>query len=110
MGSERVIIEMRVPSALPGEAVLSLASQEFQVLGFEIDTEYQPVPVPPLDELKAELAAADEEIMLVRGTIEEEQKEALERESRVVAVWTDARTEAFDTEGAVPPTDISSAM
>ena len=107
MATKRVIVEMRVPRGLSPEAVFSLASHEIKVPGFEIDTEYGPVSVPPNTESRTELISPQEELTLVRGTIEEGQEEALEREPRVVAVWSDARIEPFDTEDKLSPSDLA---
>jgi hypothetical protein len=107
MAIKRVIVELRVPRGLSAEAVLSLASHEIKAPGFEVDTDYQPVSVPLGAEPMAEAVSDNEEIMLVRGTIEEGQEEALKREPCVIAVWSDARIEPFDTEDEPSSSDLA---
>jgi len=91
----RVIIELRVPKGLTADAVYSLAEQELQVPGFELDRGYPPVTVPAPPEVAGDVAAANEETVLVRGTVDEVQRAELERAPRVVGVWADTRIEPF---------------
>ena len=102
MAKKRVILEIRVPRALTADAALSMVSTDVDVPGFEIDGDFQPVRVSPRAELATELTVSNEEIMLVRGTIEEEQEQALKDNPRVVAVWSDSRIEPV-SDTAEPP-------
>lgn len=102
----RVIVEIRVPCGLSSEGVLSLASHELKVPGFEIDKDYGPISVSLNSESNVEIIPDQEEIMLVRGTLEEGQEQTLKREPRVIAVWLDARVEPFDTEDQFTPSDL----
>jgi subtilisin family serine protease len=85
------MVEVRVPSA----AGLSDAEAEgIGGPGFTLDAGYRPVPVPPAGGAGAGLGPA-ERTVVVRGTIEEGQEEALRSDPRVVAVWSDARIAPF---------------
>lgn len=103
MRSRRVIVELRVPSDLGAQGVLALASRELRATGFELDPEYEPVPMPAGEEPLAE----DEQIMLVRGSLEDADEEVLRREPRVIAVWSDARVETLDDEDDWSPSDLA---
>lgn len=94
---KRVIVEIRVPKTLALDVALSTVSKEIDVPGFTIDEEYQPIPSSPKPSLAAEIADANEQILLIRGTIEEDQEQALRDNPRVVNVWSDARIEPFET-------------
>lgn len=107
MVKKRVIVEIRVSRTLTTDAKLSMASNEIKIPGFEIDTKYQPVPASPRPDLVAELAATNEEVVLVRGTVEEEQEQALKDNPRVIAVWTDSRIEPFGTTEQRSPPDLA---
>jgi subtilisin family serine protease len=80
---------MRVRGAGPAAA----AAGPGGLPGFAPDPDYAPVPVPRAG--RGAAAAADERVVVVRGTLEEGGEEALRRDPRVVAVWSDARIEGF---------------
>ena len=94
-GKKRVIVEIRMPRLLTAEARLSMVDKDIVVPGFEVDREYKPVLTSPRPELAAELTAANEEVVLIRGTIEEGKEQALRDNPRVINVWTDSRIEPF---------------
>ncbi len=96
MNTKNVLIEVRVPQELGTDNLLLLIEDEIDLSGFELDKTYQPVPVSPSEEAAIELESANEEVVLVRGTIKEEEEEALKQNPRVVAVWSDPHIEAFD--------------
>jgi subtilisin family serine protease len=90
---KRVIVELRVPS---GFAVgRSLTMTDVQLPGFTLDPSYTPVPMAPPQNLARSLEATNEEVVIVRGEVDEQQEEALRQEPNVVAVWSDARIEPF---------------
>jgi subtilisin family serine protease len=97
-GPVQVIIELRVPN---GERAASLdMASGFDVGGFELDEEYDPVPM----EASAEMAlAADEEVVAVRGRVPADQIEALEAQDNVVSVTRDASIEPFAVESPAQP-------
>lgn len=91
-----------MPRLLTAEARLSLIDKDIIIPGFEIDKEYEPVPSSPSPAFAAELAAVNEEVVLIRGTIEEEEEQALRDNPRVVNVWTDSRIEPFKPSAKMP--------
>ena len=97
MTTKNVIVELRIPIGSSADEVFALISADLAEAGFELDTEYQPIPTTSNDELVVELEAANEEVVLVRGTIREEDEEKLKQDPRVIAIWTDARIEPFDS-------------
>jgi hypothetical protein len=96
MITKNVLVEIRVPREFTTEEVFLLITGEFASSGFELDPEYQPVPVSPREEDLIMLGSADETVVIVRGTIIEEQEEELKKDPRVIAVWSDARIEPLD--------------
>lgn len=89
-----VMVEIRVPrDAGPAAAFQSMATMG--VPGFEPDRDYEPVPVSAIPELAPSLEAAGEEVVLVRGTIEEGKIHDLESQGAVVRVWKDTVVEPF---------------
>lgn len=102
----RVIVEIRVPHGLSPEAVLSMASHELKVPGFKIDKDYGPISAPPNPESNIDFISDQEEIMLVRGELEDGQEQALKRKPCVIAVWSDAQVESFNAEDQFSPSDL----
>ena len=96
----QVIVEMRMPKAKGPGFALQMASG-LTVTGFQLDTEYEPVPVAPSSKevsLAPDLEAKREEIVLVRGVIEKEKIEDLKKQPNVIDVWTDAKIAPFEKE------------
>ena len=88
-GATRVILEMRVPRDLDSKMVMKTASN-LVVKGFDLDQEYEPIPMEPeTKELEAKLAESSQEIVLVRGTVDQRRLEELEKQPGVVHVWRD---------------------
>jgi hypothetical protein len=83
--TERVLVEMRLPRNLNAAAALSWAAK-VNVPGFQLDTGYAPVPVPAQADYAASLAANDEEVVVVRGTIEKSRRAELEAQPNVIKV------------------------
>ena len=94
--TKRVIIELRVPVDFTMRAAME--TDVAKLPGFEMDPEYEPVPGSPPEGMVESLAAANEEIVLVRGEVEEEKEEELKALPNVVNVWTDAQIEPFEGE------------
>ncbi|MHA1957650.1 MAG: S8 family peptidase [Candidatus Thorarchaeota archaeon] len=80
----------------------STLSKDIVVPSFTIDEEYQPVPTSPQPNLVASLEAAAEDVVIIRGTIDEEQEQALKDNPLVIAVWTDSRIEPFNSTNGTP--------
>lgn len=94
--TKRVIVELRAPVSFTMGAAME--TDVAKLPGFEIDPEYEPVPVSPPEEMAASLAAANEETVLIRGEVEEEKEEELKALPNVVNVWTDAQIEPVEEE------------
>ena len=109
MATSRIMVELRVPRGLAADAIYSLAEQELQAPGFQLDREYSPVTVQPRPEISGELAAANEETVLVRATVDEAHRAESElgRAPRVVGVWSDARIEPFGASAKPSATDLT---
>lgn len=86
---KRVIVELRVPAGADMSAIMEALAA--QVQGFEIDRTYTPVPAsaPPVS------AGPGEQVLLIRGVVEESAEPALRSAAGVVGVWSDARIEPF---------------
>lgn len=91
----RVLVEVRVPDVEAPEAILSMAAPSLDVEGFRLDRDWRPVPLPPPEEMAASLEAAHERTALVRGTVTEAEREALESRGQVVRVWDDTPIAPF---------------
>jgi subtilisin family serine protease len=102
MATRKVIIELRVPDNLSAHAATEFAEQALAIPGFQMDSSYQPVPVEPPEALTASMAQSGEQLMLVRGELDEAQEEQVKRDSRVVSIWSDAPIAPFEVYDTVP--------
>lgn len=86
----QVIVEMRVPADSNVEAMRSVASQS-AMPGFQLDTSYEPVPMqaPADPQVAAEVSAAREQVVAVRGTIEKGKIAKLKKQDNVLNVIED---------------------
>ncbi len=87
-----VLVELRVPRGLSVQTILG--SPALQV-GFELDTGYEPVPTTPTQEDAESLEAAGEEVVTIRGVIDEDRIPELEAQDGVIKIWRDTRVEPF---------------
>src|SRR6185295_1927302 len=87
-GSERVrvLIEMRVPAGQSMAAVQRVALG-LAVSSLTLDPNYQPVPVSPSPDMAERMAAAGEQVVVVRGTIESNKIPELEARAEVLKAW-----------------------
>ena len=90
---KKVVVELRVSVSVSMDTIMEMDA--VQLPGFAVDPDYEPVPLSPPEELTASLAAANEEIVLIRGEVDEEKEEELRAQPNVIGVWTDAEVEAF---------------
>lgn len=89
-GEVQVIVELRVPR---GEHEVGLEmARGFAVSGFEIDEQYDPVPMEASSEITM---APDEEGVVIRGSLPAERIEDLEAQDNVISVTRDTRIEPF---------------
>jgi len=89
------MVEIRLPRGLSRAEAFTRAGQEIAVEGLELDTDYGAVPMEPPEDRASALEAIGEEIFVVRGTVDEERKEALRSLERVVGVFDEGRIEHF---------------
>lgn len=92
----RVVVEMAVQRGQDADQNFAAARRTSdQAPNFELDTEYPPVPVRTPPSLAAAFASADQEAVIVRGTIEEDEIPSLEALPEVVKVWREGRIAPF---------------
>ena len=94
MGNMSVLVELRIPATQAASYALQMAAG-LRVSSFQLDTSYDPVPINPSPDQAAQLAAAGEQTVIIRGTIEASKMPELEAQANVVKVWRDTRIEPF---------------
>ncbi|MER6358398.1 S8 family serine peptidase [Streptomyces sp. NPDC001634] len=99
-GEQQVLIELRIPSGADPAATVGRAAAMGDE-GFELDADYPPVPLRPTEEHAEQIAAAQEEVVLVRGRIQQERIAQLEARPEVVRVFLDAVIAPFEATQAV---------
>lgn len=92
-GMVQVMVEIRVPRGDPA-AGLDMA-REFDAGAFDVDDDYEPVPMEASSEMAVD---SDEEVVVIRGQLPEDRLEELEAEDHVVSVTRDTPVEPFATE------------
>src|SRR5919202_4076118 len=103
-GKQAVLVEMRVPRT-PGAARAAgdpPGAAVGDVAGFELDTSYDPVRSTPTGDTARGLLGADEEVVIVRGTIDPARIPELEAHPNVLKVWRDAPIAPFVAVEAAP--------
>lgn len=104
---QRVLVEMKVPKAQDKDLKMKMTAELDSISGFQLDTEYEPIPVPPSssnDDLKMSLESNDEEIVVVRGTVKTSDIEKLKSQANIIEVWSDPEVEHFGN-CPIPPCD-----
>lgn len=93
---KRVLVEMKVAKTHDMDFKMKMTSELDSVSSFQLDTEYEPVPVPPStsNDLKLSLKS-NEETVVVRGTIKTSDIEKLKSQANVIEVWSDPEIEHF---------------
>ena len=92
---EDVIVEMRVQRRGSPSQIIRKAA-DMRVGGFQIDRDYEPVPLRPHDPvLSKSLDSSNEDLVVVRGRIAWARKRELESEPGVVRVWRDTPVVSF---------------
>ena len=89
-----VLVELRVKRGITPAFTMEMASGIISP-SFQLDSEYEPVSVKPSPTQEVALAAAEEETVIVRGTIDEDKISELEAQPNVVKVWRDTRIAPF---------------
>ena len=89
-----VLVEMRVPVGTPRAFAQQMATG-IEAPGFELDPEFEAMPMSPPPEEAEMRAAAGETVVLVRGMIAEDKISELEAQSNVIKVWRDTPIAPF---------------
>nr|MDJ0593859.1 S8 family serine peptidase [Pleurocapsa sp. MO_226.B13] len=106
-----VLIEVRIPTTQSASYALQMATGlNVNVPSFQLDSTYEPVPISPAPEQTAQLAAAGEQTVIVRGKIETSKIPELEAQANVVKVWRDTRIAPFEAMLKEKPTGFVSPM
>lgn len=92
---QKVLVELRVPNN-QGILAASRAAGQINVDSFRFDTSYEPIKVNPSSEQVFSLQANNQETVIVRGIIEENQINELESQANVVKVYQDTPIAPFD--------------
>ena len=93
----RVMVEMRQDTA-GIEAVDSLSMAQELSPTFQLDSEFDPIPMASPSGPEALMAHEHESIIVVRGTIPVDDIESLEAQPNVVKVWRDAPIVPFTSQ------------
>ncbi|MBI5569067.1 MAG: S8 family serine peptidase [Desulfomonile tiedjei] len=89
VGLVPVIVEMQVPREASKGLVMKRADG-LSALGFRLDDTYEPLPIEAgTEEMESKLLAAGEEVVLVRGALDESRLSMMEKEPGVIGVWRD---------------------
>jgi len=95
-----VLVEMRVQRGTTAAFAVQLAANA-KTPGFMIDREFDAIPMQPSPDQAASLAESGEEVVIVRGTVDEDKIKDLEAQPNVVKVWRDTPIAPFTTRRAV---------
>ena len=89
---KRVIVELKAQKGMTMEAAAK--TEAAKTKGFTLDVDFEAIPLA-LSEVADVKLAAKEELLLVRGEIDEKKEKELKSSPDVVAVWTDAEIVPF---------------
>ncbi|MEA5593771.1 S8 family serine peptidase [Rivularia sp. UHCC 0363] len=92
---QKVLVELRVPSN-QGVLAASRTAAQINVSSFRFDTSYEPITINPSSEQLSNLQANNEETVIVRGMVEENDIQQLESQSNVIKVYKDTPIAPFD--------------
>ena len=105
----RVLIEIRVAAGQSMAAVRRVAL-DLAVSSLTLDQNYEPVPVSPSPDIAVRMAAAGEQVIVVRGTIGIKSIPELEARAEVLKVWMDSEFQPFTRVSEAVPTAFLEAM
>ncbi|XQQ07781.1 MAG: S8 family serine peptidase [Leptolyngbya sp. IPPAS B-1204] len=91
-GLQSILVELKVPRNQEMAAMQLV--QERTIASFQMDTNYDPIPMNPSPEMAVQFAE-DEEIMIVRGQIEASRIPELEAQPNVIKVYRDTPIAPF---------------
>src|SRR5262245_44854531 len=89
-----VLVELRVPT---GQRMMAHRLAQDAVPILKLEAGYEPVPVAPSPEQAARMDASVEEVVVVRGTVDEDKIDELKARPEVVGVWRDTQVQGFST-------------
>ncbi len=92
---EQVLVEMVLPKQESASFALQKGSG-LNLIGFEIDYNYEPVPLEGGPDSKLGLKGEEEKTVLVKGVIPKSKMAELESQPNVVKVWKDTPIAPFD--------------
>lgn len=87
-----VLVELRIPNVAK---FVATGAQELDVPSFKLDKSYNPVPIKSRPGAVGAFNFADEQVVIIRGTIESSKIPELEAQENVVKVWNDTRIAPF---------------
>ncbi|MGH9765903.1 MAG: hypothetical protein ACREAB_00595 [Blastocatellia bacterium] len=90
---KRVIVEVMVPANLSAVATLDNVAQRLH--GLVIDRTYEPTPMSAPSQPGLAIAPS-QQVVVIRGDIEDSLEDQLKAAPGVIGVWSDARVEPFD--------------
>jgi serine protease AprX len=96
----RVLVELRISQDLGAEVALRAAA-ETPIASLQLDETYAPVPVAPAPDQALHLARANDQVVVVRATVDAADLEALQARPDVVAVHRDAPIAPFAAPASV---------
>lgn len=89
----RVIVEMKAPRAMNASAQIGAT---LQAPNFQVDPGYRPVPTKSNDpQLQMSLDANQEQVVIIRGTVNQDDIDQLRQQSNVVDVYIDSEIAPF---------------
>ncbi|MCA1564495.1 MAG: S8 family peptidase [Acidobacteria bacterium] len=89
-----VLVEVRVSAQQDSRAAVT-ASPGLSQSSFQLDDTYPPVPVSPDPSQPRNATAANENVVVVRGMVDEDKMAELEAQPDVVKVWRDTKIAPF---------------
>ncbi|MFO7664707.1 MAG: FG-GAP-like repeat-containing protein [Chloroflexota bacterium] len=93
-GLQRVLVEMVIPTTEAPSFALEMPFGSG--IDFQIDSGFEPIPMPPTEDMAAGLESTGEQTVIVRGTIDESQRAELEALPNVVRIWDDTPIAPFE--------------
>jgi subtilisin family serine protease len=95
---QAVLVEVLMDQGNETTQIFQMVNSGFTNSGFQVDTNYPPVPMSPdTPELQAQLQSDHQQIVIVRGFVNEQQLSALEAQPNVLSVNPDTPIEPFST-------------
>jgi serine protease AprX len=91
---QRVLVELRAPKS-QGLAFAFRLADNFSTASFRLDSTFDPVVVPARRDQLPLLDVTNEEVVILRGTIDENKIEELRAQPNIIAVYPDVQVAPF---------------